>query len=86
MECPYCTHKDHLELDMHADGYSSILLECTECGALLKLKHLSLETVNGPIPPSLFSHKFAEESESLEINREKRIQGLIEVRNALLIS
>ncbi|MDA3902145.1 MAG: CPXCG motif-containing cysteine-rich protein [Desulfuromusa sp.] len=48
MNCPYCDHKNHLEIDMHADGYSSTLLECSECGALLNLKRTNLETVHGP--------------------------------------
>lgn len=48
MNCPYCDHKNHLEIDMHADGYSSTLLECSECGALLNLKQDHLETVHGP--------------------------------------
>ncbi len=51
MKCLYCHHKDHLELDMHSDGYSSNLLECSECGALLKLDKYSLETIHGPTSP-----------------------------------
>ena len=48
MLCPYCHHKNHLELDMHSDGYSPDLLECTECGALLNVKGTLLGTVHGP--------------------------------------
>jgi transcription elongation factor Elf1 len=49
MNCPFCNHKDHLEIDIHSDGYSDNLVECTECGALLHLNHdLVLETVHGP--------------------------------------
>lgn len=48
MNCPYCDHRDHLEIDLHADGFSADLLECTECGALLTLKGGCLETVQGP--------------------------------------
>ena len=48
MICPHCHHKNHLEIDMHSDGYSQDLLECTECGALLNLKGDELDTVHGP--------------------------------------
>jgi len=49
MHCPYCQHQDHLELDLHADGFSGVLMECTECGALLAAKGKILETVHGPM-------------------------------------
>lgn len=48
MNCPYCKHRDHLEIDLHADGFSSNLLECTECGAMLINNGEKLETVHGP--------------------------------------
>jgi len=34
MECPVCKHKEHLEIDTHADGYAKNLMECGDCGAL----------------------------------------------------
>jgi transcription elongation factor Elf1 len=33
-ECPICHSIDHVELDMHADGFASVLEECGVCGAL----------------------------------------------------
>jgi len=48
MICPYCDHQNHLEIDMHSDGYSTSLLECTNCGALLKTNRNTMETINGP--------------------------------------
>lgn len=48
MNCPHCGHQDHLEIDLHADGFSADLLECSECGALLTTKGTTLETVHGP--------------------------------------
>lgn len=47
MHCPDCQHKSHLELDLHSDGYSQILLECSECGALLTAKGRTLEAIQG---------------------------------------
>jgi len=48
MYCPYCKHQDHLEIDLHSDGFSTTLLECTNCGALLKTNKTNMETVFGP--------------------------------------
>ena len=49
MICPVCNHKNHLELDMHSDGYADDLVECIDCGALFRVKGESvLETVHGP--------------------------------------
>ncbi len=48
MYCPYCKHQDHLEINLHADGFSADLLECSDCGALLTIRGNALETVFGP--------------------------------------
>ena len=49
MTCPYCNHQNHLEIDLHADGFSEDLLECADCGAVLTLNGSKLETVHGPV-------------------------------------
>jgi len=33
MKCPSCNSK-HLEIDIHADGYSANVLECGDCGCI----------------------------------------------------
>jgi hypothetical protein len=48
MNYPYCDHQDHLEIDLHADGFSADPIECSGCGTLLTIKGTKLETVNGP--------------------------------------
>lgn len=49
MLCPYCQHTNHLEIDMHSEGFSSsVMIECADCGALLTLKKSSLDTIHGP--------------------------------------
>jgi Zn ribbon nucleic-acid-binding protein len=48
MNCPFCTQQNHLEIDLHADGFSSDLIECTECGALLTIKDGEFDTVQPP--------------------------------------
>jgi len=50
MFCPFCQHQDHLEIDLHSDGFSSgTLLECTTCGALLNLNRETLSTIHPPL-------------------------------------
>jgi transcription elongation factor Elf1 len=49
VNCPYCGHHDHLEINLHADGFSADLLECSDCGAMLTTKGTRLETVHGPV-------------------------------------
>lgn len=34
MECPVCHKKNHIEIDLHSDGYAKDLMECGDCGAL----------------------------------------------------
>jgi Zn ribbon nucleic-acid-binding protein len=48
MNCPHCQHQDHLEIDLHADGFCADLIECSECGTLLAIKGGKLETLHGP--------------------------------------
>ena len=52
MNCPYCQHQDHLEIDLHADGFCADLIECSECGTLLVIKGGKLETLHGPAKSS----------------------------------
>jgi Zn ribbon nucleic-acid-binding protein len=48
MYCPNCNQQGHLEIDLHADGFSADLLECVECGALLTTNKQQLETIHRP--------------------------------------
>jgi Zn ribbon nucleic-acid-binding protein len=48
MTCPYCKRQDRLEIDLHADGFSADLLECTVCGATLTTNGQKLDTIHGP--------------------------------------
>ena len=34
MTCPNCNTHQHIEIDMHADGFADNLLECSVCGTL----------------------------------------------------
>jgi Zn ribbon nucleic-acid-binding protein len=34
MKCPICKCRDHIELDLHADGFAQDLRECSDCGSI----------------------------------------------------
>ena len=34
MKCPMCQSRQHIEIDLHADGFSQDLRECGDCGAI----------------------------------------------------
>ncbi len=34
MICPICNNQQHIEIDMHADGFADNLLECSACGTI----------------------------------------------------
>ena len=34
MKCPLCKHREHVEIDLHADGFAQDVRECGDCGAI----------------------------------------------------
>ncbi len=46
-ECPICHSIDHVEIDMHADGFARNLEECGVCGALWSLDGRKTRLVHG---------------------------------------
>ena len=34
MKCPLCKNFEHIEIDLHADGYCQDALECGDCGGI----------------------------------------------------
>ena len=34
MNCPLCNSKEHVEIDLHADGFTQDAYECGDCGAV----------------------------------------------------
>jgi hypothetical protein len=34
MKCPQCNKSEHIEIDLHADGFSPDALECGDCGCI----------------------------------------------------
>jgi len=60
MKCPCCNHANHLEIDLHADGFSSNLIECNACGALLITAHHKLEVIRNPDLPAATNLAYAQ--------------------------
>jgi len=46
-ECPICHSIDHVEIDIHADGFARNLEECGACGALRSQDGLQTRLVHG---------------------------------------
>jgi uncharacterized Zn finger protein len=34
MKCPICKNREHIEIDLHADGFSQDARECGDCGTI----------------------------------------------------
>jgi len=34
MKCPRCNNKEHVEVDLHADGFVQDAIECGDCGCI----------------------------------------------------
>ncbi len=34
MKCPFCKNREHVEIDLHADGFSQDIRECGACGGI----------------------------------------------------
>ncbi|MBW2450824.1 MAG: hypothetical protein JRF07_00545 [Deltaproteobacteria bacterium] len=54
MKCPFCNKAGHVEIDLHADGFSRSTFECGDCGGvwtfsgetLTVIKHGTKERLN----------------------------------------
>jgi len=46
MKCPVCKTYQQNELDLHADGFSEDIVECSICGTVWSVNHGLVEIVN----------------------------------------
>ncbi|MBW6512861.1 MAG: hypothetical protein K0A93_12250 [Desulfuromonadaceae bacterium] len=53
--CPFCHEANHVELDMHSDGFAGDLLECGDCGAVWSGMAADITVLHGPISGNTFS-------------------------------
>ena len=45
MMCPVCRNHDHVEIDLHSEGFSEGILECRVCGTVWSVNHGLTEVV-----------------------------------------
>ncbi len=46
MKCPVCKSREHIEIDLHADGFSQDIRECGDCGAIWTFSGKQLKLLN----------------------------------------
>ena len=47
MKCPTCKSRQHVEIDLHADGFSQDLRECGDCGCIWTFSGPQLKIIKG---------------------------------------
>ncbi len=48
MKCPVCKSQDHLDLDLHSNGFTEDIMECRVCGTVWSVNHGVTEIVRDP--------------------------------------
>lgn len=47
MQCPVCkTRKQHIEMNMHVNGFDESIISCDLCGTTWSVNHGTVEIVN----------------------------------------
>lgn len=50
MKCPMCKSREHVEIDLHADGFAQDARECGDCGAIWTFKGVDMKIIKQPVP------------------------------------
>ena len=48
MKCPLCRSREHVEIGLHADGFSQDTRECGDCGAVWTYSGKTLKMIQTP--------------------------------------
>lgn len=48
MKCPLCFSRQHVEIGLHADGFSQDIRECGDCGAIWTYSGNALKMIHTP--------------------------------------
>jgi transcription elongation factor Elf1 len=48
MKCPLCRSREHIEIGLHADGFSQDIRECGDCGAVWTYSGKTLKMIQTP--------------------------------------
>lgn len=49
MKCPLCKSKEHVEIDLHAEGFSQDARECGNCGGIWTFSRGELKIIKGSV-------------------------------------
>lgn len=45
MKCPVCKNHEHIDIDLHSDGFTEGIMECPVCGSMWSVNHGVTEIV-----------------------------------------
>ena len=48
MNCPICRNNDHIEYNLHSEGFAEGIMECGICGTIWSVNHGSTKIVKDP--------------------------------------
>jgi uncharacterized Zn finger protein len=48
MKCPVCKHHEHVDIELHSDGFTEGIMECPICGTMWSVNHGVTEIVRDP--------------------------------------
>lgn len=46
MKCPVCKHHEHVDINLHSDGFYEGIIKCPICSAMWSVNHGLLEIIN----------------------------------------
>jgi transcription elongation factor Elf1 len=49
MKCPLCKSREHVEIDLHADGFSQDARECGDCGGIWTFSGDVMKLIRGAV-------------------------------------
>ena len=49
MKCPLCKSREHVEIDLHAEGFSQDARECGECGCIWTFSAHTIKILKGHV-------------------------------------
>lgn len=49
MKCPLCKSREHVEIDLHADGFSQDARECGDCGGVWTFSGDVMKIIRGAV-------------------------------------
>ena len=49
MKCPFCKSREHVEIDLHADGFAQDARECGDCGGIWTFSGNAIKVIKGRV-------------------------------------